>query len=169
MATKIAGAAPALAAERPLDSDFRCVVVAAEWNAEIIDGLLAGAGKCFAECGVNSDEVEVLRVPGTIELTFGARAAIDALEPSAVIVFGCVIRGDTPHFDYVCQSVTQGIAALNAEGKVPVIFGVLTTENLTQARERIGGSVGDKGYEAAQAAIVMANLRYRLQHRDGVR
>lgn len=166
MSTKIAGAVPKLAPERPLDPDFRCVVVAAEWNAEIIDGLLAGAMKYFAECGVNSDVVKVLRVPGTIELTFGARAAINALEPSAVIVFGCVIRGDTPHFDYVCQSVAQGVTAINAEGKVPVVFGVLTTDNLTQARERIGGRVGDKGYEAAQAAIAMANLRYRLRHRD---
>ncbi len=163
MATNLAGAAPALAAERPLDSDFRCVIVAAEWNAEIIDGLLAGAKRCFADCGVNPEVVKTLRVPGTIELTFGAREAIDVLSPSAVIVFGCVIRGDTPHFDYVCQSATQGVTALNAEGKAPVIFGVLTTENVEQARERIDGTVGDKGYEAAQAAIAMANLRYRLR------
>lgn len=166
MATNIVGAAPALPVERPLDPDFRCVVVAAEWNAEIIDGLLAGVRKCFAESGVNSDVVEVIRVPGTIELTFGARAAIDAMGPSAVIVLGCVIRGDTPHFDYVCQSVTQGVAMLNAEGKAPVIFGVLTTNNLTQARERVGGRMGDKGYEAAQAAIAMANLQYSLRHRN---
>lgn len=165
MATNLAGAAPALPTGKPLDPDFRCAVVVAEWNAEITDGLLAGAMRCFDDCGVNREVIEVMRVPGTIELTFGAREAINVLGPSAVIVFGCVIRGDTPHFDYVCQSVTQGITMLNAEGKAPVIFGVLTNDNPEQARDRVGGRAGDKGYEAAQAAIAMANLRYRIHHR----
>lgn len=156
-----------LPAERPLDPDFHCVIVAAEWNSVIIDGLLAGAKRCFADCGVNPDVVETVRVPGAIELTFGAREAIEVIGPSAVIVFGCVIRGDTPHFDYVCQSVTQGITSLNAEGKVPVIFGVLTTENLDQALDRIGGKAGDKGYEAAQAAIAMSNLRCKMRGSRG--
>ena len=164
MATKIVGAAPNLSGERPLDPDFKCAVVAAEWNAEIISGLIAGATKCFDECGIERSKIELIRVPGTIELTFGAREVIASLKPSVVIVFGCVIRGDTPHFDYVCQSVTQGVTTLNAEGETPVIFGVLTTENLEQALDRIGGSAGDKGYEAAQAAISMSNLSYRLRH-----
>ena len=147
---------------RPASAAFSCVVIAAEWNPEITDALLDGAVRTLREAGVEESAVRALRVPGTVELTFAARAAIDALRPSAVIVLGCVIRGDTAHFDYVCQSVTQGITLLNAEGRVPVIFGVLTVDNQQQALDRAGGCLGNKGSEAAATAIAMANLRASL-------
>ncbi len=85
---------------------------------------------------------------------------MEALKPSAVIAIGCVIRGDTPHFDYVCQSVTQGVTQINTEGRVPVIFSVLTVENEAQALERAGGLLGNKGSEGAAAAIDMANMAF---------
>lgn len=102
----------------------------------------------------------MLEVPGAIELTFAASQLIESSLFDAVIAIGCVVRGDTPHFDYVCQSVTQGITALNADCDIPVIFGVLTVESEKQALDRIaGGKVGDKGAEAAEAAIRMIAFR----------
>ena len=100
-------------------------------------------------------------MPGTVELTFGASALIEESLFDAVIVFGCVVRGDTPHFDYVCQSVTQGVTSLNADCDIPVIFGVLTVNNEQQALDRAGGCLGNKGAEAAVAAIKMANLHHK--------
>ena len=94
-------------------------------------------------------------MPGAVELTFGASQLIESSAFDAVIVFGCVIRGGTPHFDYVCQSVTQGITALNADCDTPVIFGVLTVDTAQDALDRAGGKLGNKGSEAAEAAIKM--------------
>ena len=105
----------------------------------------------------------MLHVPGSVELVNAAALAINAYNPSAVIILGCVIRGETPHFDYVCQSVTQGTTMLNARGGTPVIFGLITTENMQQALDRAGGRLGNKGSEAAAAAIAMANLHHALQ------
>ena len=100
-----------------------------------------------------------MHVPGTVELTYAAARLIER-EPrlSAVVVIGCVIQGETPHFDYVCQSVTQGVTALNLQAKVPVIFSVLTTLNKQQALDRCGGKLGNKGIEGAYTAIRMANM-----------
>lgn len=148
---------------RPADSSFSCAIVAAEWNPKVTDALAQGAIATLHEAGVTDRRITLLRVPGTVELTYGARAAIRGLSPSAVIIIGCVIRGDTPHFDYVCQSVTQGMTMLNATGDVPVIFGVLTTENEQQALDRAGGCLGNKGSEAAVAAIEMANLASNMR------
>ena len=105
-----------------------------------------------------------VRVPGAVELTFGcsAIAAAHRDQPEAVIAFGAVIKGGTPHFDYVCQSVTQGITSLNSIGTVPVIFGVLTLDSEAQAWERLGGIHGHKGEEAAMAALKMIALRRQL-------
>ena len=102
-------------------------------------------------------------VPGTVELTYAASKMVHSGRYDAVIVFGCVIRGGTPHFDYVCDSVTQGVAMLNAEGKVPVIFGVLTTDDEQQAIDRAGGVLGNKGTEAAEAAIKMCDFSCKFQ------
>lgn len=148
--------------DKPFDPDFSCVIIKTIWNRHITDALASGALECFSKAGVDAGRVKVLEVPGAVELVYGARRAIDALRPSAVIVLGCVIRGDTPHFDYVCDSVTQGIAAINAQGDVPVIFGLLTVNNEQQALDRAGGCVGNKGYEAAQTAISMANYAHSL-------
>ncbi len=97
-------------------------------------------------------------MPGTVELVNASARAQATGKYNAIIAIGCVIRGDTPHFDYVCQMAAQGIATLNAKGTVPVIFGILTVENLQQALDRAGGTLGNKGSEAAAAAIEMANL-----------
>ena len=109
------------------------------------------------------DNILVEHVPGTVELTYGAACMIDNVNVEAVIVIGCVIRGGTPHFDYVCDSVTQGVAQLNANGEVPVVFGVLTTDNEEQALERAGGALGNKGAEAAEVAIKMADFTRRMR------
>ena len=97
-------------------------------------------------------------MPGTVELTFAAARVIEEERLHAVIVIGCVIQGDTPHFDYVCQSVTQGVTILNAQGNVPVVFSVLTVLDKQQALDRCGGKLGNKGVEGAYTAIRMANL-----------
>ena len=118
-----------------------------------------GALDVLRSAGVREENIYSRDVPGTVELVNAAAMALDCMpEVKAVIVIGCVIRGDTPHFDYVCQIAAQGAAMLNARGKAPVIFGVLTVENLQQALDRAGGSLGNKGAEAAVAAIRMANL-----------
>ena len=97
-------------------------------------------------------------VPGAVELTYAAARVIEHQHPDAVIVFGAVVRGDTPHFDYVCESVTQGVTLLNSTGDVPVIFGLLTVDNEQQALDRIGGPAGHKGVEVAETAIRMIAL-----------
>lgn len=136
----------------PRLEDKRVAIVTAEWNRHITAALRDGATALLEREGV---DFELFDVPGAVELTFAASSLIDAGRYDAVIVFGCVIRGDTPHFDYVCQSVTQGVTALNVDYDTPVIFGVLTVENEQQALDRAGGSVGNKGTEAAETAIRM--------------
>lgn len=145
----------------PDPGTFSCAVCVASWNDEITGPLLAGALEAFRLRGVPEDNIHVIRVPGSVELVNAAAFAISRFRPSAVVALGCVIRGETPHFDYVCQSVTQGVTMLNARGETPVIFGLVTTENLQQARDRAGGRLGNKGTEAAAAAISMA-LMHRL-------
>ena len=117
-----------------------------------------GARLTLIKHGVDADNISVTHVPGTVELTYAARVAMNREKPHAIIVIGCVIQGDTPHFDYVCQSVTQGVTILNAEGRCPVIFSVLTTLNMQQAQDRAGGALGNKGVEGAITAIRMANI-----------
>ncbi len=136
----------------------RYAIVVADWNSEITYSMAQGAIETFIKHGVAEDNIDVLHVPGTVELTFGAARITKEERVDAVIVIGCVIQGDTPHFDYVCQSVTQGVALLNAQGKVPVIFSVLTVLNKQQALDRCGGKLGNKGIEGAYTAIRMANI-----------
>lgn len=136
----------------------RYAIVVADWNSEITYAMAQGAFDTLVKHGVQEDNIDVLHVPGTVELTFGAARIMKEERVDAVIVIGCVIQGETPHFDYVCQSVTQGVAALNAQGKVPVIFSVLTVLNQQQALNRCGGKLGNKGIEGAYTAIRMANL-----------
>lgn len=145
----------------PNPEDFSVAVCVASWNEDITNPLLEGALGAFRLRGVSGDHIHVVRVPGSVELVNAAAWSIGRYKPSAVVVLGCVIRGETPHFDYVCQSVTQGVTLLNAKGETPVIFGLVTTENQLQAQERAGGRLGNKGTEAAAAAISMA-LMHRL-------
>lgn len=136
----------------------RYAIVVADWNSEITYAMAQGALDTLVKHGVQEENIDLLHVPGTVELTYGAARIMKEERVNAVIVIGCVIQGETPHFDYVCQSVTQGVAALNAQGKVPVIFSVLTVLNQQQALDRCGGKLGNKGIEGAYTAIRMANL-----------
>jgi 6,7-dimethyl-8-ribityllumazine synthase len=141
--------------------DARVALISTEWNESIIDKLMEGCNRVLEKSG--AVVTHNLKVPGAIELTHACRmvASVADNTPEAIIAFGAVIRGGTPHFDYVCQSVTQGITHLNATGNVPVIFGVLTLDNEAQAWERLGGTHGHKGEEAALAALKMVALRRR--------
>lgn len=136
----------------------RYAVIVSDWNNEITSVLTEGAIDTLKEHGVQEENILLMHVPGTVELTYAAKRVISEHKPNAVIVIGCVIEGATPHFDYVCQSVTQGVTMLNVEGHCPVIFSVLTTRNKQQALERAGGLLGNKGIEGAVTAIRMANL-----------
>jgi len=144
-------------------------IVVADWNPKITHTLLRGAINALVENGVKESQIKVVHVPGTFELTYAAKQLFDdyhcvienrkVLKYAAVIVLGCVIQGDTPHFDYVCQGVTYGISELNTRANgCPVIFGVLTTNTLQQALDRADGIHGNKGVEAAITAIKMANI-----------
>lgn len=138
-------------------------LVVADWNSEITYALLEGAYDTLTEQGVRPDNITIVHVPGTFELTYAAKLLQEKGCYAAIIVMGCVIQGDTPHFDYVCQGVTQGVTMLNArkgdsKAACPVIFSVLTTLNKEQALERAGGKLGNKGIEGAITAIKMANL-----------
>lgn len=133
-------------------------IVVADWNQQVTFALLEGAVNTLESVGVPSTHIHITHVPGTVELTYAAQKMAAKQPMDAIIVIGCVIQGDTPHFDYVCQSVTQGVAILNAQGNVPVIFSVLTTNDLQQALDRAGGKLGNKGTEGAYTAIQMANL-----------
>ena len=140
------------------EGDFRFVIITADWNPDITHMLRDGAVETLRKAGVKGENIRLVNVPGTVELVNAAAFIKNSYNPDGIIVIGCVIRGDTPHFDYVCQQAAQGTAILNAEGKTPVTFGVLTVDTLLQAQERAGGILGNKGAEAACVAIEMANL-----------
>ena len=146
-----------------LDGGVRIAIATAEWNADITDALTDGAVSMLKRSGYGEESYEVFKVPGTVELTYAAAQLARSGKYDAVIIFGCVIRGDTPHFDYVCDSVTQGMAYLNATQDVPVIFGVLTVENHQQALDRAGGVLGNKGDECADVAISMIRFKRNLK------
>ncbi|MDE6464925.1 MAG: 6,7-dimethyl-8-ribityllumazine synthase [Muribaculaceae bacterium] len=139
----------------PIVRDMRVAVVRTLWNNHITEALASGALETFKAAGLEADMVDTFEVPGAVELTFAASQLIETGLYDCVVVLGCVIRGGTPHFDYVCQSVTQGITHLNSECDIPVIFGVLTVDNEQDALDRAGGRLGNKGSEAAQAALLM--------------
>jgi len=139
----------------------RFAVVISRFNANVTDRLLAGALACLEEHGARADDVDTFSVPGAWELPVTALHAART-GYAAVIAIGCVIRGDTPHFDYVAGGAAQGLAQVSVETGVPVVFGVLTTENLEQALDRAGGKAGNKGWEAALTALEMADLIGRM-------
>ncbi len=143
-------------------SDYRLAIVLAEWNKEVTFALREGAYNTLVKHGVKEENVEVYYVPGTFELTHGARIMLESHRFDAVIVIGCVIQGETRHFDFICQGVTQGITELNANYDVPIIFGVLTTDNQQQALDRAGGKHGNKGDEAAYTALKMIELKNKF-------
>lgn len=151
----------ALEIPAPYDCEhFTCDIVTATWNPQITHALRDGALETLLKAGIPRRNIRLHDVPGTVELV-NAGAMLAANRPDAVIIIGCVIRGDTPHFDYVCMHTAQGAAIINARGETPLIFGVLTVDNMQQALDRAGGRLGNKGSEAAVAAIEMANLHVK--------
>jgi 6,7-dimethyl-8-ribityllumazine synthase len=133
-------------------------IVVAKWNENITGALLKGAVDTLIKNGALEENIHVKTVPGSFELVYGARQMVLNGGYDAVIILGSVIRGETPHFDYICQGVTYGIARLNATQDTPVIYGLLTTNDLQQAEDRCGGKLGNKGDECAVDAIKMAKF-----------
>ncbi len=139
--------------------DFRFGLVVSEWNDSITENLFEGCYKTLVEAGVDEKNISRLNVPGTFELTYGAQRMVSNQNFDAVVVIGCVIQGETRHFDFVCAGVTYGISRLNASQPIPVIFCVLTDNTMQQSIDRSGGKHGNKGTEAAVAAIKMAAIK----------
>ncbi len=140
----------------------RIAIVAARFNGAVVSRLLEGALDTLARHGLDRDRALVVRVPGAFELPLAARWIARSAGADAIIALGAVIRGDTPHFDYVCAEAARGIQSASVETGVPVIFGVLTCDDRGQADARAGGEHGNKGREAALAALEMVSLRRRL-------
>jgi 6,7-dimethyl-8-ribityllumazine synthase len=138
--------------------DMKVGIVVSEWNFNITGAMMKGAIETLKQHGVSEEQIILRTVPGSFELTYGAAQLLKQTAVDAVIVLGCVVRGETPHFDYVCQGVTEGITRLNTESDRPVIFGLLTTEDMKQAEERSGGTLGNKGTECAVTAIKMIDF-----------
>ena len=145
----------------PSAKKFRFGIVVSEWNLEVTDGLFKGAYEALIDCGAEEDNILKWDVPGSFELIYGSKKMIER-QVDAVIAIGCVIQGETKHFDFVCEGVTQGIKDLNVCSDTPVIFCLLTDNNKQQSLDRSGGKHGNKGVEAAIAAIKMAHLRRNL-------
>ncbi|MDD2243827.1 MAG: 6,7-dimethyl-8-ribityllumazine synthase [Dysgonamonadaceae bacterium] len=142
----------------PNGSNWKIGIVISEWNSSITEKLLEGACNTCKEFGVLENNIFIDYVPGSFELTYGAKNLLEKTDVDAVIILGCVIQGETPHFTFVCEGVTQGITTLNCTYNIPVIFGLLTTSTLEQAEERAGGKLGNKGTEAAITALKMIAL-----------
>jgi 6,7-dimethyl-8-ribityllumazine synthase len=133
-------------------------IVVSEWNKEITGALLEGTVSTLEKHGAMPENIHVKTVPGSFELIYGAHQMTLNGGYDAIIILGSVIRGETPHFDYICQGVTSGIAQLNAKSEIPIIYGLLTTNDLQQAKDRSGGKHGNKGDECAVVAIKMAKF-----------
>lgn len=147
----------------PDASDMRFGVIVTEWNNDITDKLLEGTLRILKENGAGEHAITIMRVPGSFELIYGCAEMARHGLVDAIIALGCVIRGDTPHFDYICSGVTQELAQQNTNGKIPVINGVLTVNTHEQAEERAGGKLGNKGEEYALTAIKMVDFAWALQ------
>ncbi len=142
---------------------MRFALIVSVWNSEITYALRDGAQNTLLKNGAKETNIQVYYVPGSFELTLGASLAANTGKYDAVICLGCVIQGETKHFDYICQSVTRGITQLNLTCNLPVIFGVLTTNDFKQAKDRSGGRHGNKGDEAAITAIKMIALKKTIK------
>ena len=147
----------------PNAGEMRFGVVVSDWNKEVTWSLLEGTVKTLKKHGATDKNIVVKHVPGSFELTLGAQFLAEYDDLDAVICLGCVIRGETPHFTYICQGVTQGITQLNLDYNIPFVFGVLTTHTHQQAIDRAGGNLGNKGDEAAVTAIKMAALQHETE------
>jgi len=163
------GSARASGEVAPDASGRRFCLVVSRYHAEVTGRLENGARKALEGAGAAPGDVEVVRVPGAWELPWAARRAVRAGRFDAVVALGCVIRGATPHFDYVCRGATDGLGRIASEGGPPVGFGLLTCDDLEQALERAGGAAGNKGTEAARAVLELCELAERLPAAQAVR
>ncbi len=146
-----------------ISQNLKYGIVVGRFNEFITSKLLSGALDGFKRHGVKDEEIEIAWVPGAFEIPLIAQKMAESGKYDAVITLGTVIRGSTPHFDYVCNEVAKGVSAISLKTGVPTIFGVLTTDSIEQAVERAGTKAGNKGWEAAASAIEMANLTRQLQ------
>ncbi|MFT5754993.1 MAG: 6,7-dimethyl-8-ribityllumazine synthase [Flavobacterium sp.] len=142
----------------PNVKDFRFGIVVSEWNDDVTEGLYKGAFDALVDCGAVSENILRWNVPGSFELIFGAKKMHEEAGVDVIIVIGSLIKGETMHFEYVCEGVTQGIKDLNLMYDIPTIFCLLTDNNKQQSLDRSGGKHGNKGVEAAIAAIKMVTL-----------
>lgn len=143
----------------PSAAPYRFGIVTAQWNTDVTSALFEAAYACLIRHGALPEHILPIAVPGSFELTSGADILLSQHKFHAVICLGCVIQGETKHFDFICNAVANGLTQVAVKYNKPVIFGVLTTDNLQQAKERAGGAHGNKGIEAAVSAILMADLQ----------
>lgn len=141
-----------------IGSNIKVGIIAARFNEFIVSRLVGGAQDALVRHGVNDDDISVAYVPGAFEIPLAAKKMAQSGKYDAVICLGAVIKGATSHYDYVCAEVSKGVASVSLETGVPVLFGVLTTDNIEQAIERAGTKAGNKGYDVACSAMEMVNL-----------
>lgn len=153
----------AFASETPSGKEYSVAIIVAEWNQKVTFALRDGAIETLKKAGVKKDNIHVYHVPGSYELPYGAFTVLQNYTIDGVICLGCVIQGETPHFDYICQAVAKGCMDVQLELKRPVIFGVLTTLDQQQAEDRAGGKHGNKGAEAAHTVLKMIQLTHSCQ------
>jgi 6,7-dimethyl-8-ribityllumazine synthase len=163
MATSLKNLSDYDPASVPDNPDRKFGIVISEWNAMITEPMAQGAIDTLIKHGTLSENIRIQYVPGSFELPLGGQFLFESFSPDAVILIGCVIQGETRHFDFICQAVAQGCMELGLKFDKPSIFGLLTTNNLQQAIDRSGGVHGNKGVEAALTAIKMVDLRKRLK------
>ena len=162
MATHLKGLSDFSHVEIPSAETFRFGIIVSQWNAEVTGALFNGAYTALIKNGALPENIFEVPVPGSFELTSGADILLSSKKVDAVICLGCVIQGETRHFDFICNAVANGISNVSLKHGKPVIFGVLTTDNLQQAIDRAGGKHGNKGEEAAVTAIMMAAIELSL-------
>jgi len=151
----------------PDGNEMKFGIVVSEWNYDVTGALMRGAVDTLKKHGVQDEDILVKHVPGSFELTLGGQFFAEYTDVDAIILLGCVIQGETRHFDFICQGVTKGATDLNIKYNLPVIFGLLTTENQQQALDRAGGRLGNKGDEAAVTALKMVALQNNFE--DGIK
>jgi len=142
--------------------NYKVAIIVSEWHLDVGERLLNGAVETLKKYNVKDENITIIKVPGSVEITPAAKWLAETNKYDAIICLGCVIQGETKHFDYVCQSVTHGITELNLRYNIPFVFGVLTTYNKQQAFERAGGKFGNKGSECAETALIMISLKKRI-------
>ena len=150
----------------PSAAEYSFGIVVAEWNSEITGRLLQGAVKLLKEQGCKEENIKIKHVPGTYELTLASQLMCEHTDVDAVIALGCVIQGETRHFDFLCSGVTHGINRVALEYNTPIAYGILTVNDMQQAQDRAGGKYGNKGEEAAATAIKMAALKIEMENEE---